>query len=302
MKKIIIILTVLFTTFLAFKTPSFSASAVGNYAAGWDGNLDNSFFYDNADLFSDKEEEEITKRIRDTAQKLEMNIIVFAAGSDYRYLSDYETEKFSDDNYDIYCNPDTDGVFYYMDFSGKKPAYDYISTSGKAVLFYQDYIEDIFNTLTPYLPSSGMDYSYYKEDIKKAIDVFLDELSSYHGKKLYYYDADSEKYIYYKGDELVITTTKPLRARLKAFIFALPIGLIVAVIYYFVVKSKYKFKASTDPSVYVSSNNTRFIHREDRFIRTYTHRTKIESSSGGGGRSGGGGHSGGGHGGGGHHR
>ncbi len=98
----------------------------------------------------------------------------------------------------------------------------------------------------------------------------------------------------------MISKEPPLRKRLTILLFALPAGAVAAIIYYFSIKSTYKFKASMNPNVYVSSEDTRFVRREDRFIRTYTTKTKIETSSGGG--HGGGGGGGGGHGGGGSHR
>ncbi len=300
MKKTIFIITALLISLFTLNTATISASAAETEAMGWDGNLENSYLEDDADLFTDDEEEELTEKIRDKAQELEMNIVVFVAGSGFSYFSDSETEDFADDSYDAICGMNTDGLFYYMDFSGKQPAYDYISTSGKAVLFYQDYIDDIFQTILPYLPPSGSDYTEYTGDIKDAISVFLGQLSSYEGDKSYYYDGDSDYYFYYENDKLVITKEKPLRARLKVLIFAVPAGLIVALVYYFVMKHKYKFKSSTNPNVYVSPGDTRFTHREDRFLRTHTSRTKIESSSGG--SRGGGGGGGGGHGGGGCHR
>ena len=81
-------------------------------------------------------------------------------------------------------------------------------------------------------------------------------------------------------------------------------GIVIALIMFFSIKSTYKFKKSCDSSVYVERNETDFTVRDDRFIRQYTTKTKIESSSSSGGshHSGGGSHGGGSHGGGGRHR
>ncbi len=299
MKKFVTAAFTLLMTLIMLPVMPISASASENYHQGWNGDASASRFIDNVDFFSDSEEAEINKKVQETAEKLEMNIIVLAAGYEYN-MSDEQTEIFCDSSYDTTYGNDTDGVFFFMDFTGKKPAYDYISTSGKAVLFYQDYIDEIFDAVNSYLPSSNSDYTQHTDEIEEGIYCFLGQLSEYQGSKSYYYDSDSGKYFQYKDGKLIITTSKPLRARLKALVAALPIGAIAGLIFFFATKSAYKFKNSANPNVYVSHEDTRFIHREDRFIRTYTRKTKIESSSGG--RSGGGGGGGGGHGGGGSHR
>lgn len=293
MKKFTVAAITLLMTILTLPVVPMSASAKENNAAGWSGDSGKSMFIDNADLFTKSEEEDITEEIQETAEKLELNIIVLAAGSEY-YMGDEQAERFSDDVYDQTFGADTDGVFYFMDFTGKQPAYDCISPSGKAMLFYKKHEDAIFDAVAPYLPSSDLDPADYSDDIKDAISCFLGQLSEYSGSESYYFDDYSERYYYYEDDELVITRNKPFKARLKALIFALPIGLIAALIYFFAMKHAYKFKSSANPNVYVSSEDTRFIHREDRFIRTYTTKRKIESSSGGGSRGGGGGGRGGG--------
>lgn len=288
MKKFTIAALTLIMTILMFPVVPMSASAKENLAAGWSGDAEDSRFYDDADLFTDSEEEKITKSIQDAAEELKMNIIVYTAGSDHIDKTDVDIKLFCDANYDNTFGAYTDGVFYFMDFSGRKPASDCISTSGKAELFYEEHINSIFSAVNPYLPPSGSDYTEYTDDIKSAIDVFLGQLSAYEDKSAYRYNEHSGKYLYYDGDEFVITDAKPLRQRLKMIFIAVPVGIIAALIYFFAMKHAYKFKSSMNPSAYVSSEDTRFLHREDRFIRTYTTKRKIESSSGGG-RSGGGG-------------
>lgn len=293
MKKFVTAAFTLLMTILTLPVVPVSASAKENNAAGWSGDSSKSLFIDNADLFTESEEEEITEEIQEASEKLELNIIILAAGSEY-YMGDEQTERFSDDSYDQTFGADTDGVFYFMDFTGKQPAYDCISPSGKGMVYYKSHIDDILDEVYYYLPSSDLDPADYTDDIKDAISCFLGLLSEYSNSDSYYYDDYSERYYYYEDDELVITRSKPFKARLKALVFALPIGLIAALIYFFVMKHVYKFKSSANPNVYVSSEDTRFIHREDRFIRTYTTKRKIETSSGGGSRGGGGGGRGGG--------
>lgn len=305
MKKLLIIL---FSVFTLLPACMITASAK-TYQKGWSGDSSKSEIIDNYGFFDDDMLDAMNMLVRESSEKLEMNICIFIADNRNFIVGDYATECFADDTYDEMYGEDTDGVFYFMDFTGKKPAYDYISTSGKAVLFYESYIDSIFSAINPELPPSGLDdYSSYSEDIASAISQFLTQLD-YYGKnnsRTYYHDESSDKYFYYKNDKLVISDSMPFKKRLIVLPFAIPAGLIAFIIFYFSNKNKYKFKASANPAVYVSNDETEFLQREDRFIRTYTTKTKIESSSGssGSGHSGGGGghsHSGG-HGGGGSHR
>ncbi len=268
-------------------------------------NSSESGISDTYGFFDEDELDGLTMLVQNKAEELDMNIFVFIAGSEYR-MSDYQTEIFADDTYDEMYGEDTDGVFYFMDFTGEKPAYDYISTSGKAVLMYEKHIQSIHDACQKLLPPSGLsDYSEYSNDVANAVSQFLTQLDYYYKEKSsgYYYDKSSDKYFYYQGDNLVISYSPPLSVRMRPLIFALPVGIISAIIFYFATKSRYKFKASANPAVYVSHEETRFINKDDRFIRTYTTKEKIETNSGGSHSGGGGGHShSGGHGGGGSHR
>ena len=285
---------------------SIDASAVHNFAKGWNGDTNGSGVIDDYGLFSEDPDtlKDLNQAVRETAEDLEMNILIFLAGSDYMYMTDISTEIFADDNYDEIFGEDTDGVFYYLDISGKSPAYDYISTSGKAVLSYKNNIDSIFSKLDYYLPSSGS--TVYSNDIADAIKAFLDCLKEYDSDTsglTYYHDVSSGKYFYYKGGDLIITTSRPPAKTLLYGAVSAVIGAIVGAISYAIGKSRYKFKNSTDAGVYVSQEKTRYFQNEDTFLREHTSRTRIETDSGGSRGGGGGGHSySGGHGGGGHHR
>jgi uncharacterized protein len=89
----------------------------------------------------------------------------------------------------------------------------------------------------------------------------------------------------------------------RIWIVSAIIGLLTALITFLSSKGNYKFKAKTNPSIYLSKDNVNYTQKSDTHIRTYQTKRKIESSSGGGGsRGGGGGGGGGSHGGGGHSR
>lgn len=300
MKRLLIILL---AVFILLPVSMLTASAK-TYGKGWNGDSSKSKIIDNYGFFDDDILKNMNMLVEQSSEKLEMNICIFIADDSYR-MTDYETKCFADDTYDKMYGEDSDGVFYFMDFTGEQPAYDYISTSGKAVLFYESCKENIFDAIAPNLPPSGMgNYSGYSDNIINAVNQFLTQLDYYYNNQnlTYYHDTSSDKYFYYKNNELVISDKPPFVKRLKILIFAVPAGLITALIYFFTTKSKYKFKASANPAVYVSHDETKFTQRDDRFIRTYTTKSKIESNNGRSIGNSSGHSSSGGHGGGGRHR
>ena len=273
-----------------------------NDYAGWNGDWESSLLFDEKGLFSEQQNNELCQKIQQTAKELEMNILIYVNGTS---RSDDATKPFCDDTYDNWFGNDTDGLMYYLDLSGKVPAYDYISTSGKAILLYEENRDIIFNHMDNYLPASG--HTIEPDQIYKAIEEFLDQLSVYAKKgssgSSYYHDKNKGTYIYYKNGELFITHKKPLIIWVRIWIVSIIIGLLTALISFLVSKGSYTFKTKPNPSIYLSKDTVNFIKNTDNHIRTYQTRSKIVSnSSGGGHRSGGSHHSGGSHGGGGHHR
>lgn len=265
MKKIISALVTLLT--LTAILPLMTASAYDVY------NEDTGYGYscvdDDFGVFSDNEDElyELNQEVQECSEKLGLNIYIFIAGENFR-MSDSTTPTFCGDAYDKLFGAYTDGVFFFIDMSGKTPAYDYVCTSGKAIQWYSGKTDAMREATYDYLPSSSEgNYAAHHSDIKLGIEEFLYQLKKY--KRQY--------------------DTRYLRL--------LPFGgagwLIVTLIGYFIGKSSYKFKDKTNPRIYVSSEETNFAEKSDTFIRTYTTRTKIESSSGGGHHGGGGGHHGG---------
>jgi uncharacterized protein len=287
-----------------------SASAK-EYYQGWDGNTSLSGLDDNCDMFSESEEAELTELIQQYSEQLKMNIYIFLAGKDYESYSNYSTECFADDRYDQRFGEDTDGVYFFMDYSGKVPNYHYISTSGKAVLTYQKYMQNIFSHMKVYMPKSSTDYSGEKEAIRTSVEEFLNVFAQYSDESRigafdYYYDYDSNppKYFYYFLGKYHVSSMKPPIKRIGFTIAGLVTGLITALIVYFTTKRNYKFKNATNANIYLSKETTQFTSREDVFMREHTSRSRIDTDSdrsggGGGGFSGGGHSSGGGHGGGG---
>lgn len=265
MKKMIAAVITLLTLTAIF--PLFTAGAYEDYD-DWTYSDYLSGVEDEFGVFdgNDYELEALNKEVRECSEKLGINIYVLIAGEAH-YMSDSQTPSFCDNAYDSRFGLDTDGVYFFIDMSGKTPAYDYLSTSGKCISWYRGKTDAIREATYDYLPSSSEgNYAEHHSDVKRGIEVFLDGLVKY--KKRY--------------DMRYLRT--------------LPCGaggwLLVTLISYFIGKSRYKFKDKTNPRIYVSNEESRFNERNDIFIRTYTTKTRIQSSSGGG-HGGGGGHHGG---------
>ncbi|MDO5148341.1 MAG: TPM domain-containing protein [Oscillospiraceae bacterium] len=171
--------------------------------------------------------------------------------------------EYADDFYDDMFGINTDGILFLMD---NDTQWDHISTSGRAISMYSEsYIDRMFSAVTPALKRG----SYFEASVK-----FLDMLD----------------------------TGKGFRT---AFFHYLPYGLIAGVIISLiacaVVVHSYKTKRKVSPRSYITENETHFTVKQDRYVRQYTTKVKIESDS----SSGGGTHtssSGGTHGGHSHHR
>ncbi len=254
-----------------------------NTAAGWSGDSSLSCVIDNAGIFNDKSYvlEQLNSSTREYSEKLQMNICVFIAGPQYR-MSDSDEVQFCKKAYSERFGDDTDG----------------------------EDVDEILDASLCYLPSSDSFSSDtdYSSEVRTAINSFYGQLNEYQedfraGLK-YYYDKNTKKYIYYLNGELKVTEFKPPAVYLKALLIAIVGGGIAHLITFFVAKSNYKFKAKTNPNIYLAKDETRFSVNNDELIRSHTSKTHIPQSSGGGGgggfRSGGGG--GGSFGGGGRHR
>ena len=282
-----------------------------NLSQGFSGDTSKSGVVDNCGLFEDDPRtlEGLDEAVKACAGNIGMNVMVYIAGEEKAYYTDSYTDEFTDILYDNTFGEYTDGLIYYMDLSGKSPAYDCISKSGKAMIYYDDdTCEKIFKTMDYYLPSSGNLPD--ADRIRDGIYVFCDKLEQYNedaspGSFKYEHDTDSQPnvYVYVMEGKTYITKKKAPGEKMLRLMGAEVIGAIVSLLICIITKSRYRFKSSTNPSTYVSREKSNLYEQSDVLIRSYVTKHKIESSSGGGGyRSGGGGGHGGSHSHSGHHR
>jgi len=268
-----------------------------NYASGYK-DSSKSAFIDTKELFTPEEVKKFDDRVKAVSEQTKMNIIIYL-NSTY-YSTDWDTIVFTDDEYDRTFGEDSDGIFYLIDFSGRSPATDHMSLSGRACLQLDDVKQYMVDSMDSYLPSSSAvnadGLAVYKDNIAQGIDYFLDTFTNYcdGDREVDYVHTDNGKYIFRRGKELYVTYNKPPFLRFRILLIGEIAGFIVGLIVYFSTKSTYKFKAKVDPGVYLDRSDVHFYTRTDAFLRSHTSRYNISSSSGGGGgggRGGGGGHS-----------
>ena len=268
---------------------------------------DNCGLYDvEGDLLED-EAAELTQKIRDTAEELQMYVAVVIVGEETPFSGDSAVQRYADDAYDELFNQEygvnTDGVLLLVNNSTQ---YDYISTCGMGQFYYTNSDED--NRVDDMLVT--MHSALVDGDYPQVVDQFCRQLVQYKNQGVpdgyYTYNSGSKTYMYLDDNGKLIEADRlPFEWGLWIFIASV-VGIGVALVVYFSIKSQYKFKATPSPTTYVCHNKVKMDVQTDTFLREYTTKTKIETPSGGGSRSGGGSshHSSGGssHGGGGRHR
>ncbi len=268
------------------------------------------YLYDQGDLLTNDAFQTALETLEKTAEQTDMHIGVWLGST---AMGENTTETRCEDTFDDTFGVAVDGIFLYLDCSDDYDLYDYIYTSGNGQFYYNnaqnyDRISAIWSDLDPYLTRGS-------EDLSGAIEMFCQDLVYYAdnntiSERYYAYDAYSETYLFLEDGVIISRDVLPLVYRFQnitleyVWICAL-IGLVIGFLLFLFIRIRYRFKTAETIQRYLQSGEVRFVLREDRFVRKYRTRTRIQQNNGGGGYGGGGHHGGGGHshgGGGGHHR
>ena len=244
--------------------------------------------------------------LQETADRTGLDIAVICGIED---LSDIAIESLCKKSGIELFGENSNSIVYYMDLKGYSP-YDYITTRGLAQFYLtnsddsRNRIDLIFDALDSYLyPKGG-------EDVHGAILEFAEQVNYWYDAgipdRYWVYDDQYHEFMHVENGQIIRTKQNPYPNRgivVWGGIIGGLMGLLIAFIVYAGVKSTYQFKYELSPTNYVNKKSLNYHEQYDRFVRTNTTRTRIDSDdSGGGGGGGGGGHSSGGSGGGGHHR
>ena len=270
----------------------------------------NCRLYDEDGLFSEMEQEELSRLIRETSDEADLYVAVYILNGSGREMTVSLCEKTSEqlyiEKFDPQYDTDTDGILLFLNLdmpASDTGRYMYIATSGMGKLYYTDDPENdrlnaMMDDIARCMPRGT------QGDPNAAVRTFCADVLRYSQslpRKAFSYDKQTGTYYYAKNGEMVSGSSLPLSYRLNtaagAVIGALAAAL-TALITFLVIRSRYKFTKTLSASNYISDRDTTFYQRDDMFIRTHTTKTRIDtnrSGGGGGGVGGGSSHMSGGH-------
>ncbi len=229
---------------------------------------------DMAGLYSDEDLAYLESLQEDTAEKTGWNIAVVTTdiglGLDGVAACDY-AEQYCYDTF----GDDPDSVVYLIDLD-----YRWISIGGD---LYNHFDSKRFNEMMDECEAYYQDY----KDVEN-LETFYFYLRYYHSEDTVEYDPavgalgdDFEDAIEYYDDDY--DAGIDLTLAFGAFIM----GIIGAVISIGVVLARYKNHIVPSANAYLNRSSINMYNDHDYFVREFTTRTRVESSSSGGGRSGG---------------
>ncbi len=234
---------------------------------------ENQKVYDDADLLTETEEQELQSACIETAKEKGVDIFVVTTDntkgkSSMTYSDDFLDKKYLNDE------ADKTSILLLINMQDREV---WINTIGEAITYFTDVrIDRMLDEITPYLSSA----SY-----KAACDEFLYQVELYMGVEAvgddyYYNDGDLDDTIYYE------------RSARDVFEDNLPIYLIVAVIAgvigAIVLVSGSSKGMTAGAFTYMDKNSVRVHKEKDQYIRTTTTKRKIETPSNNSGGGGGG--------------
>ncbi len=244
-------------------------------------NYDEEKVFDEADLFTDSEEESLKVYALETADELELDIIIHTTNStDGLDIVDY-TYEFYEENDFGYDGEDGAGIILVIDM-GNRELFIYESQPEEVnFLFLDSELDVMIDEISPYL-SSG---DYYDGALQ-----FINMVSAYAD----YDDADEDAY---DGTGDVVYNTDGKRQSQVDFseiMVRLVISAIIATIAVVIMSINQKSKKVTNPHVYMRDGKLDMREHSDIYTHTTTVKHRINTDNGGGGGGhGGGGHSGG---------
>ncbi len=223
------------------------------------------------DSLSAAEEQVILSQMEIAAKQIECNVGIVITDD----LGGKNSEKYADSFADESFGYGSDNVVLLM--CNDHVHEDWISAYGRGTDLYGRRIDDLFDRLY-----EGYDRSGFAEGLEEYLGALV-----YYGSGVgddYYYDYDYDYEYEYDSD------SDPLGGFIFSWVAPLVIALVISLTTVSGVSSGYKRKKPISARAYMDTRRTRFLSRQDNFVREYTTSHRISSStSGGGGRRGGGG-------------
>lgn len=225
----------------------------------------NEKIYDFAELLTEEEEKQLYDKVKEFIANTNLDLAIVTINTNVKD----STQEYADDFYD-YNDFSVDGLAFVIDMQNR---IFYISTAGKAMLYYDDYrIEYIL---------SALDQEMYNHEYFNACNTLISQLTEYYNNG---FSDNADKYvvigtqIYRKTPYLLLSIIAVVSATIGTLILAL--------------RNK-KIKLATNSNDYFDNKSFEITKDTKEFISSNTSRVYIPpADSGGGGSSGGGFHSG----------
>lgn len=237
--------------------------------------------YDNANLFTDEEEERLTELAVEMAEELELDVIICTTNSTNGLsIDDYAYEFYSSHDFG-YDGKGGAGVMLAIDMGGRKLSVYESQLEDVHFLFLDSELDVMIDTIAPYLT----DEEYYDGAVR-----FINMLPTYADAE----DVSDPGAYDGTGDHPYTVDGKPVRD--NGWMIRLLTAMVISTIAVIVMHFNQKSKKVTNPHVYMRDGRLDLREHSDIFTHTTTvrHRIETDSSSGGGGGHSGGSHSGGG--------
>ena len=219
-------------------------------------NADLNFVVDDANLLSSQEETKLRIDLENFKNEYNMDAVIVTSNDlDGKSQMDYADDYFDYNGYGV--GEDKSGLLLLIDMDDRKV---WISTSGEAIKYFTDSrIQNIVDDITTQLKNA---------DYFEGCNEFINDINYYAEEGI-----PAGQYTYNEAERTQ-----------KVIFIGLGAGLIVASVVSLLVVNSYKNSKSISTANYVDRNSIVFTRKKDRFISTYTSKTKIErnnSSSGG---------------------
>lgn len=262
----------------------FAAAVISAAAAVLPVSAAESIIDDKAGLYTQSDLAELEAKQQAVSDLTGWNIAVVTTNTGFG-TDGARAMKYAENYYDDKFGSDSSSVVYLIDLD-----YRHFSMDGD-VLNY-------FNTKRLDKMITECEKEYFDYDDVGNLETFYYYLEYYYNSGTVEYDSN----IGAKGSGFVPKDGIKVEYNVTMLFAGMVTGGIAAAIGIAIVLSRYKFHHAPMANCYLNSNTINIYRRQDRFVREYTTRTRINSDSGGSGGGGGGGHSHGGssHGGGGH--
>lgn len=287
---------------------------------------DGCYVYDEADLLSDSEEEDLQEMIEDAIDEAELNIAVLTIDNNFGRTQSVIADEFQNallwdyiDNFDH-----RSGVLLLIDMDDRQM---FITTTGIAYVtvndnivetilddiearasagqyeeMCQEFVEDVVyfsktakdtkafkDIIKKWNTGNYTDYKYLYRDMTNEIDAIFETEYSYDKGRIVTGDDDKLDRV---GDLYENSSRKGFRKETFFTLFRNPladlgIAVVIALIFVLVKKNPKSAAMTVNAHTYRQGNDLKINRKQDVFLRRTTTKRVIESSSGGG-RSGGG--------------